>query len=587
MVTQSGNWRCPVDAWSLSRDERVQLYRLLLGAYTSRNDLERLFWFGLNRRLGSIVGAADNHDDLVFKVIQNAEQDGWVRELVQAVVHDRPDQAGLAQWAELHLPPPASSEGARPPRLAFDLREIRGIVEGAAAAGPADMTFESMVIHHDAAHLCLRHQDMSRNYLVRVHGLVLDTEASAGRFLNEARQARQAAAHHRVAGLLDAGLTADRHPYLVQDIGQADILRPSPLVVTEVIDIGAKLADALTVAHNRGAVYGPIDPSHILLAADGEPLLTFPALPMFAPAQAPPATTERDISGLCKTLVALRTDRPDQGSRATAAAAPGAVSAEQIRLESQLREICAAASKGQLIAAAVRDRLEMLKRDSVGARRASRVLARVPASTANGLADSEVVFVHGDLFEQEADLVIGFSDTFDTATDGSLVISPSSLQGQLVERIYQGDVEALDADLDRALAAVNAESVESRSVKRHGKLARYPVGTVAVLERERWRVFAVAFSQMANTLTAQSTEAFLHLSLGNLWEEVRRRETDRAVAMPVLGAGLSRLELERETLVNMTLASFREHTRRASVCRELRIVVHPSDATGFVLPLGD
>ncbi|MFD4343378.1 hypothetical protein ACFWQ6_00595 [Streptomyces coelicoflavus] len=137
--------------------------------------------------------------------LRRVEQDGWVREPVQAVVNDRPGKAGLAQWAELHLPPPASSDGARPPRPAFDLREIRGIVEGAAAAGPADMTFESMAIHHDAAHLCLRHQDMSRNYLVRVHGLVLDTEALAGRFLNEVRQARQAAAHYRVAGLLDVG----------------------------------------------------------------------------------------------------------------------------------------------------------------------------------------------------------------------------------------------------------------------------------------------------------------------------------------------------------------------------------------------
>lgn len=567
----------------------MQLYQLLLDAYTSRNDLERLFYFRLSRSLGSISGEADSHDDLVFKVIQNAEQHGWLRELVRAAVKHRPGKGRLAEWAELYMPGrSAPSDGARLLRLAFDLREIRGIVEEA-EAGPANLTFESVVIHDDAVHFCLRDQDTSRNCLVRVHGPVLDTEASAGRFAKEVRRARQASAHYRVAGLLGAGLTADGHPYLVQDIGHADILRPSPLRVTEVIDIGAKLADALTVAHNRGATYGPIDPSHILLAADGEPLLTFPALPMFASAQAPPATPDRDVSGLCETLLALLADRPVDGARATGnvqVAAPGDVSAAQIQMEGKLREICAAAAEGRLIAAAVRDRLETVKRDSVTASHTSRVLARVPASTAALLAESEVVFVQGDLFEQEADLVVGFSDTFDTATDGSLVISPSSLQGQLVERIYQGDVEALDADLDRALAAVNVESLESRSAKQHGKLVRYPVGTVAVLERDRRRVFAVAFSRMDNTLTAQSTEAFLHLSLGNLWVAVRRRETDRTVAMPVLGAGLSRLELERETLVNMTLASFREHARRASVCRELRIVVHPSDTTGFVLPVG-
>ncbi|MEU3208805.1 macro domain-containing protein [Streptomyces cyaneofuscatus] len=569
----------------MHRDERVQLYQLLLDAYTSRNDLERLFWFGLNRGLGSIAGETENHDDLVFKIIQNAEQDGWLRELVEAAAKHRPGNQRLGQWAELHMPRLESPDCAPAARLSFDLREIRGIAEEAVAVG-ADLTFQSMVIHEDTAHLCLRDQNTLRNCLVRVHGPVLDTETLAGRFLEEVGHARQAAAHHRIANLLAAGLTTDGHPYLVQDTGHADILRVSSLGVTEVIDIGAKLADALTVAHNRGTIYGPIGPSNILLTADSEPLFTFPTLPMFAPAQAPPPTTEKDVSGLCKTLLTLLNDRPGGSTRVTGAPSSGSVSVEQARMEAKLREICAAASEGRLIAAAVRDRLETAKRDSAVARRTSRVLARVPASTADGLSENEVAFVQGDLFEQEADLVIGFSDTFDTATDGSLVISPSSLQGQLVERIYQGDLGALDADLQRALAHVAVASMETRSAKRHGKLARYPVGTVAVLERERRCVFAVAFSRMDNTLTAQSTEAFLHLSLGNLWEKVRRRETDRPVAMPVLGAGLSRLELEREMLVNMTLTSFREHASRAPVCRELRVVFHPSDAAGFVLPVG-
>ncbi|WP_051901196.1 macro domain-containing protein [Streptomyces aureus] len=589
MVAGSRIWRCPVVAWSLSHEERAQLYQLLLDAYTSKNDLERLFYFKLSRSLGSIAGEADNHDDLVFKVIHNAEQHNWLSELVRAAVEHRSDKTQLAEWAELHMPArPTTANGNRFPRLAFDLREVREIVE-AGAAGPAKLAFQSVVIHNDAVHLSLRDQDTSRNYLVRVHGPVLSTESSAGRFAEEVRRAGQAAVHSRIAGLLGAGLTADGHPYLVQDIGHADLLRPSPLRVSKVIDVGAKLADALTVAHNHGATYGPIDPSHILLAADGEPLLTFPALPMFASAQAPPATPHRDVRGLCETLLALLAVQPEEGAGATGnarVAAPGAVSAAQIQMERKLREICAEAAEGRLIAAVVRDRLETVKRDSAAANHASHVLARVPGNTADPAAESEVVFVEGDLFEQEADLVVGFSDTFDTATDGSLVISPSSLQGQLVERIYQGDVEALDADLERALASVHAESLESRSAKQHGKLVRYPVGTVAVLERDRRRVFAVAFSRMDNSLTAQSTEANLLLSLANLWEEIRRRETDRTVAMPVLGAGLSRLELERDTLVKMTLTSLREHARRAPVCRELRIVIHPSDTTGFVLPVG-
>ncbi|MFG3149075.1 macro domain-containing protein [Streptomyces sp. NPDC048243] len=571
---------------SLSREKRTDLYRLLLDAFISRNDLEQLFFFKLSRELGSIAGDSDSHNEVVFKVIRNAEQHGWLAELVWAAVEQRPQNQKLAQWAKRHVPH-STSGIARLPYPAFDLREIYGIVER--TVGAASLTFEAVAIHDDALHLCLRDDDAARNCLVRVHAQVLDTDVSEEQFVQEVRLAREASSHHRVADLLSSGLTVDRHPYLIQDIGRASILRPSPLTVTQVIDIGAKLADALTVAHNRGAAYGPISPSHILLASGSEPVLTFPTVPMLSSAQASLATPQKDVSGLCATLLALLGSRPahhPQLADDEDLASGAAVSTSENRMERKLREVCADAADRKLIAAAVRDRLETLKRDSVAARRPSRVLARVPTGTTGWRPDSEVVFVQGDLFEQDADLVVGFSDTFDTATDGSLVISPSSLQGQLVERLYRGDVEALDADLERALASTDTESLETRSAKRHGKLVRYPMGTVAVLERDRRRVFAVAFSRMNNTLTSQSTAAFLHLSLGNLWETVRRHQSDGTLAMPVLGAGLSRLELERETLVNMTLTSFREYTHRAPVCRELRIVVHPSDTTGFVLPVG-
>ncbi|MFF3656343.1 macro domain-containing protein [Streptomyces olivochromogenes] len=110
------------------------------------------------------------------------------------------------------------------------------------------------------------------------------------------------------------------------------------------------------------------------------------------------------------------------------------------------------------------------------------------------------------LFEEEADLVVGFSDTFDTATADILVISSSSLQGRLIQRIYHGDVTALDADLDDALASVEVVAVETRDAKRHGKLRRYPVGTVAVLEHDRRPTFAVAFSRTDDNLGGPAHE---------------------------------------------------------------------------------
>ena len=59
----------------------------------------------------------------------------------------------------------------------------------------------------------------------------------------------------------------------------------------------------------------------------------------------------------------------------------------------------------------------------------------------------------GDLFEEaDANLVVGFADTFDTATENDMVISRASVQGQLLDRVYGGDRAQLDRALNQAIS---------------------------------------------------------------------------------------------------------------------------------------
>jgi DNA-binding SARP family transcriptional activator len=54
--------------------------------------------------------------------------------------------------------------------------------------------------------------------------------------------------------------------------------------------------------------------------------------------------------------------------------------------------------------------------------------------------DIAVVVMAGDLFAQDdANLAVGFCDTFDTDTDRNIVISGESAQGMLLQRLYGGD----------------------------------------------------------------------------------------------------------------------------------------------------
>jgi hypothetical protein len=55
----------------------------------------------------------------------------------------------------------------------------------------------------------------------------------------------------------------------------------------------------------------------------------------------------------------------------------------------------------------------------------------------------------GNLFNEEGDLVIGFSDTFDTEVGE--VVSARSIQGQFLAQVYHNDRERLDRELGAAL----------------------------------------------------------------------------------------------------------------------------------------
>jgi hypothetical protein len=184
----------------------------------------------------------------------------------------------------------------------------------------------------------------------------------------------------------------------------------------------------------------------------------------------------------------------------------------------------------------------------------------------------------GDLFNEEAHIVVGFSDTFDTSITNSRVISSESVQGQLVDRRYGRDDVALDRELRIALGRVTPVATESRRAKPHGKLRRYPIGTVAVIGNPKRLVFAVAYSTMGNDLIARSTMDNLWRSLNSLWDALYAHAERESVAMPLVGSGLSRIDvLDRGNLVRIIVLSFLARSRQVVVCRELRIVIWPRD----------
>ncbi|MEG3627280.1 macro domain-containing protein [Streptomyces poriticola] len=192
--------------------------------------------------------------------------------------------------------------------------------------------------------------------------------------------------------------------------------------------------------------------------------------------------------------------------------------------------------------------------------------------------DMTVVVEAGDVFDQPAHVVVGFCDTFDTLSADGRVINADSMQAQLLERTYGGDVARLDAELSAALASAEPVAREQRADKPLGKLDRYPIGTVAVLGTRPRLVFGVAYSRIGNDYVAASGVEDLWRGLGGLWDALRAHAPLDTVAMPLVGSGLARLGfLDRDSLLRLVLMSFVARSRESVICRELRLVIRPEE----------
>src|SRR3954470_24702995 len=86
------------------------------------------------------------------------------------------------------------------------------------------------------------------------------------------------------------------------------------------------------------------------------------------------------------------------------------------------------------------------------------------------LPEMSVSIVPGDLFDESGHLVVGFSDTFDTAVPVGVPVNADSVQGQLLLRRYAGDEELLDKDLEAGLRETRPVAREDRTDKPAGKL---------------------------------------------------------------------------------------------------------------------
>lgn len=187
----------------------------------------------------------------------------------------------------------------------------------------------------------------------------------------------------------------------------------------------------------------------------------------------------------------------------------------------------------------------------------------------------KITVTESDVLDQTGSIVIGTCDTFDTEL-GEL-ISPNSVQGQFQIKIYHSDKNALDSDIDNALNGTPNSYLDD--TKSSGKKIRFPIGTVACVNRNNNRYFLLAFTKMLSGKNRVTTDIKdFWASLIKCWEAVRENGHLNNVHIPVIGTKFARTGLSLNIVIQLIIMSFIMSSKTENIAPSLTVHVHNSDS---------
>jgi branched-chain amino acid transport system substrate-binding protein len=144
-------------------------------------------------------------------------------------------------------------------------------------------------IGHGGFAVVFEAEQLSLGRAVAVKMLVpgLATERDLRRFERERLLLSDLSRHRHVVDVIDAGTSADGHPFIVMRLYQRGSLAQAladsgPMRPADVVSVVGKLAGALQTAHSLGVVHRDVKPENVLIADDGEPALADFGVSVFA-----------------------------------------------------------------------------------------------------------------------------------------------------------------------------------------------------------------------------------------------------------------------------------------------------------------
>lgn len=188
------------------------------------------------------------------------------------------------------------------------------------------------------------------------------------------------------------------------------------------------------------------------------------------------------------------------------------------------------------------------------------------------IGNNDVTIKPGDIFDQDAWRVIAVDTHFSTNVD-DVEISRTSLHGQLV--LDYGEAEGIEE-------AVKKEAIR-RKIKQ-GSNGRYtfPLGTAIHYEGKNDRHYImVALTDLDADNEAHTRMALYESTLMNIWREISRVYAKNDLALPILGAGITRFDDGQDdpaTLLRCMLCTL--NTSKVHFKSNVSIVVYDGENKG-------
>lgn len=147
---------------------------------------------------------------------------------------------------------------------------------------------------------------------------------------------------------------------------------------------------------------------------------------------------------------------------------------------------------------------------------------------------------YGDIFKQDGAIVIPVNNYFDVHR-GDNVVSPRTLHGQFIEKVYHGDEDTLRKEISAALEGVG---VKPKIVKRSDVILpnqSYPIGTCLRLNKDGKIYILVVTSEFDQSNHASLSQRQYYQLLNGLYAGISTLHDDNPVYMPLMGSGQSNI----------------------------------------------